>query len=162
MIKENKVNRFTSNENALNQAKEAEPKPVTKYTSSLTDEDISRIANDDIALENIVNQIRETPEKASNPDYKKIFEKVTDNNAAEFSRLKEEVDKEKKRIYEKVKNEKPFSADISNKNSLKRNYVEVFGRKKDFISFEDYMTLLEMKRVIEIDEQKELAELEEV
>jgi hypothetical protein len=49
-----------------------------------------------------------------------------------------------------------FALDISKSEALKKASVEVFNASKTKISYEDYITLLELKKQMEIDEQTNL------
>lgn len=49
-----------------------------------------------------------------------------------------------------------FALDISKNEALKKASIEVFNTSKNKISYEDYVTLLELKKQMEIDEQTNL------
>ena len=112
--------------------------------------------------ENIVDEVRSDPEKAYNSKYRKIFNHVIKDNMREFSNIKNLVEKEKDSIYQRVKEKGQPSVDISNKKQMQNYYKDIFGKPSKTISFDDYVALLEMKRLLEIDEQIEIADVEEV
>mgnify|MGYP001420074433 CR=1 FL=1 len=121
---------------------------------------LDSIVEDEEELERIVSIVRNNPSERSNKRYRTIFNKLVERNSEEIVSLKKEVQKEKETIYKKLRSEKVYSASIKDSNSLKTNYIEVFGMKKDSISFEDYVALLELKKLLEIDEQIALSGVE--
>ena len=123
-------------------------------------EDYSLIVKSDEKLEEIIQDIRLNPEKKSNERYKSIFNLVMRNNSEEIVTLKKEVAKEKESIYKKLSNEKTYSASIKDSYQLRTNYTEVFGKQRDEISFDDYVALLELKKLLDIDEQIAISRVE--
>ena len=106
--------------------------------------------------------IFERIENILNSKYRKIFNHVIKDNMREFSNIKDLVEKEKDSIYQRVKEKGQPSVDISNKKQMQNYYKDIFGKQSKTISFDDYVALLEMKRLLEIDEQIEIADVEEI
>ena len=124
----------------------------------ITDEEAMSLAKDDATLERIILEIREDSEVSHDPNYKKIYSFLAQENLNNFIEVKKGISEEKASIVERVrKGQHKHSADISRKHSLKRNYNEVFGKNSTTISYEDYLTLLEMKKLLDVDEQIELS-----
>ena len=161
MIQEVKKSKLSVEDSFVKQSKDT----ITENSSNskaMPDEKLYKMSQDDAILENIIDEIRADSTKMSDENYRKIFNYVVEENAKEFAEVKELVQKEKDALYNKVKQGQSFSASIKNKSQLRSYYRDVFGKNKTEISFEDYMVLLEMKRVLEIDEQISMAEVEEV
>lgn len=138
-------------------------KTASNYTlekEAEKNEDYSLIVKSDEKLEEIIQDIRLNPEKKSNERYKSIFNLVMRNNSEEIVTLKKEVAKEKESIYKKLSNEKTYSASIKDSYQLRTNYTEVFGKQRDEISFDDYVALLELKKLLDIDEQIAISRVE--
>lgn len=162
MIKEVEKIKLEEDNPSLDPAQKKE-QAVKEAESNLTDLEAAAIAKQDYILENIINDIRENPDAAHDENYKKIFKNVMQNNIKDFAEVKKEISDEKQRLINKVnKNNKSFTSDISKKKTLQKSYIEVFNKKSDKITFEDYVILLEMKRILEIDEQIGVSNLEEI
>lgn len=162
MIKEVEKIKLEEDNPSLDPAQKKE-QAVKEAESNLTDLEAATIAKQDYILENIINDIRENPDAAHDENYKKIFKNVMQNNIKDFAEVKKEISDEKQRLINKVnKNNKSFTSDISKKKTLQKSYIEVFNKKSDKITFEDYVILLEMKRILEIDEQIGVSNLEEI
>ena len=71
-----------------------------------------------------------------------IKDKLTQNEKIFFENISQQTDK--------------FALDISKNEALKKASIEVFNTSKNKISYEDYVTLLELKKQMEIDEQTNL------
>lgn len=162
MISDVKKRKFEENNDSLEQASEKIKDPNLKSTNIISDIEARALANQDYVLENIINDIKENPDAAKDENYKKIFKNLLNDNINNFVTLKKDIEKDKENLGNKIEKGKGFSLDISNKRSLKKAYIDVFGKESNSISFQDYRTLLELKRVLEIDEQIALSELEEV
>ena len=162
MISDVKKRKFEENNDSLEQASEKVKDPNLKSANIISDIEARALANQDYVLENIINDIKENPDAAKDENYKKIFKNLLNDNINNFVTLKKDIEKDKENLGNKIEKGKGFSLDISNKRSLKKAYIDVFGKESNSISFQDYRTLLELKRVLEIDEQIALSELEEV
>lgn len=162
MISDVKKRKFEENNDSLEQASEKIKDPNLKSANIISDIEARALANQDYVLENIINDIKENPDAAKDENYKKIFKNLLNDNINNFVTLKKDIEKDKENLGNKIEKGKGFSLDISNKRSLKKAYIDVFGKESNSISFQDYRTLLELKRVLEIDEQIALSELEEV
>lgn len=162
MIKEVKKAKLNNEELFLKEALNKQKSSKAEDVSTLSDEQLYAMSQDDQVLESIIEEIRFDSSKASDSNYRKIFNYVIEDNIKEFSALKDLIKKQKDIIYNRVNKKDSFQADINNNSKMKTYYKNVFGRNSKTISFEDYVVLLEMKRVIEIDEQVELADVEEV
>lgn len=162
MIKEVEKIKLEEDNPSLDPARKKE-QVIKEAESNLTDLEAAAIAKQDYILENIINDIRENPDAAHDENYKKIFKNVMQNNIKDFAEVKKEISDEKQRLINKVnKNNKSFTSDISKKKTLQKSYIEVFNKKSDKITFGDYVILLEMKRILEIDEQIGVSNLEEI
>ena len=114
-------------------------------------------------LNNIIDEIRENPENASKPYNRAVFKQLSEKNQKDFSILLNETKAIKDSLYKKVSNSnKGYILDIKNNSELKVHANNIFGNNKTSITFEDYMTLLELKRTLEIDEMIEVSELEKL
>lgn len=160
MIKEVKRAATSTEERFVKEAQETSKAPEEAKT--LDDEQLYAMSKDDAVLEAIVNEVRSDANKASDSNYRKIFNHVIKDNMREFSNIRDLVEKEKDSIYKRVKENSTFSVDISKKKEMRNYYKEIFGKRSNQISFDDYVALLEMKRLLEIDEQVEVADVEEV
>ena len=159
MIKQVEKSRYAETVSELEQASEASIQEEEK----ILEEEAKLLSQNDSVLEDIVNEIREDPSKAMHKRNRKIFSYCIESNKAEFSSLKQEVEELKNDLIKNVeKDPKSFSLNISNKSILKNFYIDVFGQAGNVISFKDYTTLLELKRVLEIDEQISISEVEKV
>ena len=159
MIKQVEKSRYAETVSELEQASEASIQEEEK----ILEEEAKLLSQNDSVLEDIVNEIREDPSKAMYKRNRKIFSYCIESNKAEFSSLKQEVEELKNDLIKNVeKDPKSFSLNISNKSILKNFYIDVFGQAGNVISFKDYTTLLELKRVLEIDEQISISEVEKV
>ena len=56
------------------------------------------------------------------------------------------------------KSNKSFDLDISKNSEMKRLMRFVFGKETNTLTYEDYLTLLEMKRIMDVKEKKDLLE----
>lgn len=128
----------------------------------LSDEEIAELAKDDLVLEAIVKEIRDNSDAALDINYRKIFLEAERNNAKDLLFLKEEIAGSKDAFVNKISAGKGFNADISKNKDLQEKYSEVFGKKSKVITFEDYNVLLEMKRVLEVEEQIAVNGFEEI
>ena len=162
MISDVKKRKFEENNDSLEQASGKIKDSNLKSANIISDIEARALANQDYVLENIINDIKENPDAAKDENYKKIFKNLLNDNINNFVTLKKDIEKDKENLGNKIEKGKGFSLDISNKRSLKKAYIDVFGKESNSISFQDYRTLLELKRVLEIDEQIALSELEEV
>jgi hypothetical protein len=114
-------------------------------------------------INNIIDEIRENPENASKSYKRAVFKKLSEKNHQDFSNLLDETKQLKENLYKKVKeSKKGYILDLTNNSELKEHANNIFGNNKSSITFEDYMTLLELKRTLEIDEMIEVSELEKV
>ena len=135
----------------------------TVIKETFSDEELNEKASSLADINDIIDEIRENPENASKPYNRAVFKKLSENNHTEFSKLLKETQKLKENLYNKVlESKKGFVLDISKNAELKEYANNIFGNNKSFISFEDYMTLLELKRTLEIDEIAEVGELEKL
>lgn len=128
----------------------------------LSDEEVVELAKDNLVLEAIVKEIRDNSDAALDVNYRKIFLEVEKNNAGDILFLKEEIAASKDAFINKISAGKGFNADISRNKDLQEKYSEVFGKQSKVITFEDYNVLLEMKRVLEIEEQLAVNEFEKI
>ena len=113
----------------------------------------------DAELEELVSKIRENPSrKFTELEAKQVNEKLKATVAKTKATL-ERIVLIKDNLHSRIKNDsKAYSLDIS-KNSMLRGYSNnVFGGNKNNITYDDYITLLELKKQLEIDEAFSLIE----
>lgn len=128
-----------------------------------SEEELKTKSEDFAEINNIIDAIRENAEEANKPLNKAIFKRLSEKNHKDFSSLLKETQQLKNNLYKKVsESKKGFVLDLSKNSELKEHANNIFGNNKTSISFEDYMTLLELKRTLEIDEIIEVSELEKI
>lgn len=132
------------------------------YSSErIPEEELELLAQDNSVLEKIVNEVRDNPAKGLETRNRKIFGYLNEANKKEFYTLKTQTESLKKDLIENINNSKDaFSLNISQNALLQKYCRDIFGGNKQSISFDDYTVLLELKKVLEIEEQKAISEVE--
>lgn len=113
----------------------------------------------DAELESLVSRIRENPSRRfTELEAKQVNEKLKATVAKTKAAL-ERIILIKDNLHSRIKSDSnAYSLDIS-KNSMLRSYSNnVFGGNKNSITYDDYITLLELKKQLEIDEAFSLIE----
>jgi len=113
-------------------------------------------------IQEIVDLSREDASLFSNKTYSEVFRKVIAENNRQMKSLGKDILEEKANTYKRISKSLPAPVDISSSRSLKAQYTEVFGKRSNSISFEDYAALLELKKLLEINEQEGLLGVEEI
>ena len=128
--------------------------------TSLKSKDFKKIVTEDYppeSIENILETARNNPYKKFSEDEANIINKELQKNIKEAKELISEIKKRKEDIYDEVSNsENKFTLKIENNASLLEAANNVFGGNKNTISYEDYVTLLEMKKQIQFNETRDL------
>ena len=165
MIDQVKKHKLGEMQEAITQehSNEAKAEANSEQVNLLTDEEALSLSQDETVLQNIVFDVRDNPENGLDKNYMKIFKYAADQNLKDFEVVKADIIRQKNNLDKNIKENKGgFSVNISKGNSLKRNYIEVFGKKSDVITYEDYSTLLELKKLLDIDEQIGLSGFEKI
>ena len=85
----------------------------------------------------------------------KIIDEKIKRSRVVAERLRKELEKLKDNIIEEVKN-KTFTLDIRNSQILKKACNNIFGGNKNYITYDDYLVLLEMKQQIILNEASDI------
>lgn len=113
-------------------------------------------------IQEIVDQAKDDASLLSNKTYVEVFKRVIAENNREMQHLGKDITEEKERTYKRISKSPPPPVDISSSSSLKAQYTEVFGKRSSQISFEDYVALLELKKLLEMQEQEGLLGVERI
>lgn len=111
----------------------------------------------DSTLEDLMEDFRQNPERPFTKKEAKII-------AAKLDRAKKDckdllgVVKERKELLNNLinKSNKSFTLNISRSTQLRQAATNTFGGRKQEITYDDYMTLIELKKVIEMQETLDL------
>tara|TARA_E500000331_G_C16825098_1_gene526758 strand:+ start:70 stop:555 length:486 start_codon:yes stop_codon:yes gene_type:complete len=107
----------------------------------------------DSSLENLMEEIRKNPER---PFTKKesMMLKARLNAAKEKCKVLIQTVKDRKEMIDKTirESDRSFTLDISRNSNLKKSATNTFGGLKTKITYDNYMTLIELKRMIELSE----------
>lgn len=113
------------------------------------------VTNDE--LTNLLSKARNNPERAFNKEEAELVNLKLEENLKEANHLLKEIKVIKDGLYEDIqRSSNTHTLDISQSSPLKRSATNVFGGNKKQITYEDYLTLLELRKQIETDEIKEL------
>ena len=134
----------------------------TRSESNVDMREVEKIFASPEKIQDIVDKSKTDATLLSNKTYIEVFKKVIAENKREMASLDEAIKEEKNKIYKKAASKSPAAVDISGSSILKNQYVEVFGKRSNSISFEDYVALLELKKLLEVDEQKGILGVEEI
>ena len=164
MIEQVKKHKIGEDQSSITQEHNSRNKEADSLQSNLlTDEEAFELSKDDSVLQDIIYDVRENPEAALDKNYMKIFKYAAEQNLKDFQLVKEDISRDKNNLDKNIKENKGgFSVDISKKHFLKKNFIEVFGRKSNVITYDDYSTLLELKKLLDIDEQIGLSGFEKI
>lgn len=128
--------------------------------TSLKSKDFKKILTEDYtpeSIENILEAARNNPYRKFSEEEANIINKELQKNIKEAKELISEIKKRKEDIYDEVSNsENKFTLKIENNASLLEAANNVFGGNKNTITYEDYVTLLEMKKQIQFNETRDL------
>lgn len=108
-------------------------------------------------FEKLLEYARQNPEKPFTEVDAKIVSDKLEETKREAKVLLKEIRDKKDHLYNKVKQSSDaFSLSIKNNSLLKRSSNRVFGGNKNHITFDDYITLLEMRKQIQFNESVDL------
>lgn len=120
-------------------------------------ENYSNYTNAD--LENILSESRANPGKRFNEKEAFIIQEQAKKNLKEAYQLIDKIKEKKKDLYQEVSSsEYKYVLDMKGKEALLDASTNVFGGRKKSLSYEDYITLLEMRKQIQFDETRSLME----
>ena len=114
----------------------------------LLEEDVT-----DSSLENLMQEMRENPERPFTKKEASMIKARLDA-AKEKCKVLIQTVKERKENIDRIvrESDRSFTLDISKINSLRQRATNVFGGIKTEITYDNYMTLLEAKRMLELSE----------
>jgi hypothetical protein len=109
----------------------------------------------DLLFSNLYNKFDvDDVHRYTNNEIKIIDEKIKRSRIAAEG-FRKELENLKSNIIEEVKG-KAFSLDIRKSQILKKACNNIFGGNKDYITYEDYLVLLEMKQQIILNEASDI------
>ncbi len=124
----------------------------SKEKPKLTVDEVS-----DSKLEELMDDFRENPERPFTRKEAEIVGAKLKEAKQECRRLLDVVKNRKDLLNKKISNSNDnFTLDISRSTRLKKASTNIFGGIKHEITYDDYMTLLELKKVIESTETLDL------
>lgn len=111
----------------------------------------------DSDLENLLAKARRDPTKPFTKDEANLISKKLNETKEEAKKILNQVKELKDFHYEKAsKAQDKYTLDISKNSNLKRSANRIFGGNKKTITYEDYATLIEMKKQIQLTEALDL------
>lgn len=118
-------------------------------------ETIKEFSDED--LERLLAKARANPTKLFTSEEAEIINTKLAQAKKDAKALLKQIAKTKENFYDKVsKSSDKYELDISKSSILKRSSNRIFGGNKKKITYEDYVTLLEMKKQIQINESIDL------
>lgn len=133
-----------------------------KVQNIIREEAKKQMVASDEDLERLLANVRNNPERLFTQDEANMISAKLEENKKEAKKLLKRIKNIKDFHYEKAsKAEDKFELDISKNSQLKRSANRVFGGNKKKITYEDYATLLEMKKELQMNESLELLAGEE-
>lgn len=120
----------------------------------LSEEDMS-----DPTLETMMKSLRENPERAFTEKESKVLKEKLKQLKQKSRILIETIKDRKDQLDRSIReSDNSFTLDISKSTRLKKCATNTFGGIKNKITYNDYMTLVELKRVIELSETLDIVE----
>jgi len=120
----------------------------------LSEEDMS-----DPTLETMMKSLRENPERAFTEKESKVLKEKLKQLKQKSRVLIESVKDRKNQLDQLIKeSDNSFTLDISRSTRLKKCATNTFGGIKNEITYNDYITLVELKRIIELSETLDIVE----
>lgn len=120
----------------------------------LSEEDMS-----DPTLETMMKSLRENPERAFTEKESKVLKEKLKQLKQKSRILIETIKDRKDQLDRSIReSDNSFTLDISKSTRLKKCATNTFGGIKNEITYNDYMTLVELKRVIELSETLDIVE----
>lgn len=112
---------------------------------------------EDTQFEDIVEQSRSNPDFKLSKEQAELLKNKITSLRQEVPVVEQELREFREDIDSYIRSKKDaFSLNIRNKNALEAAALEVFREEKTSISYEDYTVLLEMKKLLDIDETFDL------
>lgn len=110
----------------------------------------------DLDIEQLLIKARENPEKLLNEEEVDLLLRRKDENIKKGNETLARVINLKNQLKKEVELVGGYNLDISKKQSLINHANAVFGNNKTQITFDDYVTLLEMRKLLELKDSEEL------
>lgn len=112
---------------------------------------------EDAQFEDIVEQSRSNPDFKLSKEQAELLKNKITSLRQEVPIVEQELREFREDIDSYIRSKKDaFSLNIRNKNALEAAALEVFREEKTTITYEDYTVLLEMKKLLDIDETFDL------
>ena len=112
---------------------------------------------EDAQFEDIVEQSRSNPDFKLSKEQAELLKNKITSLRQEVPIVEQELREFREDIDSYIRSRKDaFSLNIRNKNALEAAALEVFREEKTTITYEDYTVLLEMKKLLDIDETFDL------
>ena len=128
-----------------------------KVNDLITEKAKEKLIFSDNDFEALLNKARKNPDKLFTENEAKLINQKLEENKTEAKKLLKRIKDLKDYHYEKAsKAEDKFNLDISKSSNLKRSANRVFGGNKKVITYEDYATLVELKKQIQLNEGLDL------
>ena len=117
----------------------------------------------DELFERLLAEARENPTKPFTKEEAFIISKKLEENKKEAKVLLKNIKDKKDSLYKRVVNSPDkFNLDISKNSNLKRSANRVFGGNKQEVTYEDYATLLEMRKQLQLNESLDILAREDL
>jgi len=111
----------------------------------------------DATLETMMHDFRQNPERPFTAKEAKIIKAKLEAAKEEGKRLLNVIKDRKENLNEKIKSSNnSFTLDISRSHRLKKSATNIFGGIKKEVTYDDYMALIELKKLIEMSESLDL------
>ena len=125
-----------------------------KVKETLTQGDVT-----DSSLEDLMADIRKNPERPFTKKESLIIKARLEAAKEKCKKLIEVVKDRKENLDTFIRaSDKSFTLDISRNSRLRKSATNTFGGIKNELTYDDYMVLVEMKRVIELSETLDVIE----
>lgn len=146
-------NKFRAENSKINYTKSINVKEIFK--KELEKDLLENFTDGD--FEDLLEYSRNNPQKVFTKEEAEIINAKLQETKREAKKVLNEIRDKKEHLYKKVKESgEGFVLDISKNNSLKRSSNRIFGGNKNQIEFDDYITLLEMRKQIQFNEALDL------
>ena len=133
-----------------------DPQDLFKGYKAEVKEDIP-LSENIVELNKIFKKLEENPNAEISMEEVKLVDKQNEENLQEAKQVLREISDIKNSITEFVNNSGDgFVLDLTNKSRLKQYSNAVFGENKNQITFEDYITLLELKKLLDYKDASDM------
>lgn len=133
-----------------------DPQDLFKGYKAEVKEDIP-LSENIVELNKIFKKLEENPNAEITIEEVKLVDKQNEENLQEAKQVLREISDIKNSITEFVNNSGDgFVLDLTNKSRLKQYSNAVFGENKNQITFEDYITLLELKKLLDYKDASDM------